>query len=62
MKKFLLLLLLALGISFSGLAQEKKEKCKKGKHECKEMCKDGKHTYAHGEKKHKCKEACHKAM
>lgn len=62
MKKLLLLSLVLLGVSFSGLSQEKKQKMKKAKHQCIEMCKEGKHAYAHGEKKHKCKEACHKAM
>ncbi|WP_428225548.1 hypothetical protein [Flavobacterium sp.] len=60
MKKLVLITLLACGVAFTGFAQDKKEKCKKSKHECKEQCKDGKHVYNHGEKKHKCKKECEK--
>jgi preprotein translocase subunit YajC len=58
MKKIVLLVVLILGVVFSGISQEK-QKIKKTKHVCTEMCKDGKHVYKHGEKGHKCTKECH---
>ena len=57
MKKIVLLVVMILGVAFSGISQET-QNAKTTKHVCTEMCKDGKHVYKHGEKGHKCTKEC----